>query len=132
MDRAARLLRGMKLPGECLEPETLARAAWPAAVGAKIAKRTRAVGYVDGCLTIEVLDPVWLPQLRTMYGHILTHVQEIAGADAVKSIRLREGAPRIEPQRAEAPRAAAKDEADGIPDPMLRRLYRRSRKRALA
>jgi predicted nucleic acid-binding Zn ribbon protein len=130
MDRASRLLRRLALPPECIDTEALARAAWPQAVGKRIAARTRAVAYTDGCLTVEVFDPVWLPQLRTMYRQILPRLQAAAGPDSIKAIRFCQGAPRIEPQRAPSSRAA--DEADTIEDPALRRLYRQSRTRSLA
>lgn len=130
MDRAGRVLRTLALPAECRDPEALARAAWAPAVGKRIATRTRAVGYSDGRLDIEVVDPVWLPQLRTMYAQILPRVQEIAGPEVVRAIRFRQGAPRMEPQRASVARPS--DEAEGIEDPVLRRLYRRSRARSLA
>jgi predicted nucleic acid-binding Zn ribbon protein len=130
MDRAGRVLRKLVLPPECRDPEMLARAAWPQAVGRRIAARTRAVGYFQGCLQVEVLDPVWLPQLQTMHGQILPRLQEIAGPEAVRAIRFRQGAPRMEPQRAATARPA--DEAEDIEDPVLRRLYRRSRTRSQA
>ncbi len=130
MDRAGKVLRGLALPPECRDPEALARRAWPLAVGKRIAARTRAVGYYEGCLQVEVVDPVWLPQLQTMGGQILARVQEVAGTDVVRAIRFRQGAPRIEPQRAAAARSA--DEAEEIADPMLRRIYRQSRTRSLA
>jgi hypothetical protein len=130
MDRAGKLLRNLDLPRESGDPEALARAAWPRAVGKKIAARTRPVQYIEGALVVEVLDPVWLPQLRTMYSQILKRVQEVAGAGAVHSLRFRQGAPRIEPQRATSAKAA--DEADRIEDPILRRVYTRSRARSLA
>ncbi len=130
MERAGRLLRALKLPEGCADFESLARAAWPAAVGKRLASRTRAVGYEDGCLTVEVNDPVWLPHLQTMYSQIIGRLQEIAGKDVVRRVRLKQGIPRIEPKR--AGQTEGNDEADGIKDPGLRRVYLRSRKRSLA
>ncbi len=128
MDRAGNVLRKLGLGGADAAEE-LARAAWPRAVGKRIAARTRAVGFADGCLTIEVEDPVWLEHLRTMRRQILPRVQAITGKETVKALDFRRGVPRREPQRAEEPRAR-QDEADGIADPVLRRVYKASRARS--
>ena len=129
MDRAGNLLRKLKLPGACVSSEEIARAAWPQAVGKRIAARTRPVAFNDGSLTVEVEDSVWLQHLRTMRGHILSRLQAIAGKESVTAIDFRPGVPRREPQRAEVVRQAD-DEADGIGDPILRKLYRSSRSRS--
>jgi predicted nucleic acid-binding Zn ribbon protein len=120
-------LRKLNLPDACVSPEELARSAWPQAVGKRIAARTRPVAFADGCLTIEVDDSVWLQHLRTMRRHILPRLQTIAGKDAIKALDFRPGIPRREPQRAGH---LAQDEADGIQDPILRRVYRASRARS--
>jgi predicted nucleic acid-binding Zn ribbon protein len=117
------------LPGACVSAEELARAAWPQAVGKRIAARTRPVSFADGCLTIEVEDSVWLQHLRTMRSHILPRLQELTGKDAVKAIDFRPGVPRREPQRAVGNRAQT-DEADNIQDPILRKVYKSSRARS--
>jgi predicted nucleic acid-binding Zn ribbon protein len=129
MDRAGNVLRKLGLPGACVSAEELARAAWPQAVGKRIAAHTRPVAFADGCLTIEVEDTVWLQHLRTMRRHILPRVQAIAGKDVLKALDFRPGVPRREPQRAEG-RGAQTDEADGIQDPILRRVYKASRSRS--
>jgi len=129
MDRAGNVLRKLKLPGACVSPEEVARAAWPQAVGKRVAAHTRPVAFHDGCLTVEVEDSVWLQHLRTMRGHILPRLQAIAGNDSVKAIDFRPGVPRREPQRAEGVRQAG-DDADGIGDPILRKLYKTSRARS--
>ncbi len=128
MDRAANVLRKLGL-GACIPAEELARAAWPHAVGKRVAARTRPVAYADGRLTIEVEDTVWLQHLKTMRGHLLGRLQLIAGKDAIRSLEFLPGVPRREPQRAEAPRPQF-DEADGIEDPSLRRAYKVSRARS--
>ncbi|MGE5644584.1 MAG: DUF721 domain-containing protein [Acidobacteriota bacterium] len=129
MQRAGNVLRKLGLPGASIPAEELARAAWPAAAGKRIAARARAVSFQDGCLVIEVDDSVWLQHLRTMSRHILARVQEIAGKDAVRKLEFRPGVPRREPRRAEGTRAQA-DEADKIQDPILRMVYRSSRARS--
>ncbi len=128
MDRAGNVLRKLGLDA-AEDAENLARAAWPRAVGKRIAARTRPVGFADGCLVVEVEDSVWLEHLRTMRNHILPRLQALAGRDMVKAVDFRPGVPRREPQRAETPHAV-RDEADGIQDPILRRVYKTSRARS--
>jgi predicted nucleic acid-binding Zn ribbon protein len=128
MERAGNVMRALNLQGG-VSPEDLARAAWPQAVGKRIAAHTRAVQFRDGCLVVEVEDSVWLQHLRTLAGHILGSLQRIAGRETVARIEFRPGVPRREPQRAGHVRAA-QDEADGIQDPVLRRLYKASRARS--
>jgi predicted nucleic acid-binding Zn ribbon protein len=129
MDRAGKLLRGLKIGGESLSAEESVRAAWPLAVGARIAAHTRPVEFVEGRLVVEVQDAVWQSQLQTLSSQILGRLKDFAGAASVRSLDLRLGVPRRMPQRAGEVRAT-RDEADGIADPGLRRIYRASRKRA--
>jgi len=122
-------MRGLNLRGGAVSPADLLRSAWPQAVGKRIAARTRVVGFREGALLVEVEDPVWLQHLRTLSAQLLGCLRRIAGNDVVARIDFRPGVPRREPQRAGQIRAAA-DEADGIRDPMLRRLYKASRARS--
>jgi predicted nucleic acid-binding Zn ribbon protein len=129
MDRAGKVMRALNLQGGVVSPADLARAAWPQAVGKRIAAHARVVGFREGCLLVEVEDPVWLQHLRTLAGQLLGCLRRIAGADVVARIEFRPGVPRREPQRSGRLRAAP-DEADGIQDPILRRLYKASRARS--
>lgn len=129
MERAGKVIRGLKIAGECLSAEDLVRAAWPQAVGPRIASHTRPVAFHESRLVVEVQDLVWQSQLRTMSGQILGRLTEIAGAGKVRGIEFRLGVPRRMPQRAGQARATP-DEADGIEDPVLRRLYKASRRRS--
>jgi len=129
MERAGDILRKLKA-GASIAPEEVARAAWPRAVGKRLAERTRPVGYENGRLIVEVEDPVWLQHLSTMASHILPRLQEIAGRENVRAIEFRPGIPRREPHRAGAAQSAARDEADAIADPILRRLYIISRSKS--
>ncbi len=134
MDRAGKLIRGLKLGAGTLGAEDLVRAAWPHAVGARIAAHTRPVSLRQlengHQLVVEVEDEVWRRQLETMMKQILSRLWEVAGRDSVHSIEFRLGVPRRMPQRAGTSRIT--DEAEGIEDPIMRRLYRASRKRAVA
>lgn len=135
MDRAGKLIRGLKLGAETLPPEDLVRAAWPHAVGARISAHTRPVSLRQleigrHQLVIEVEDEIWRRQLETMMTQILSRLWEVAGRESVHSIEFRLGVPRRMPQRAGKSRST-EDEAEGIEDPIMRRLYRVSRKRAV-
>jgi predicted nucleic acid-binding Zn ribbon protein len=129
MERAGKVIRGLKIAGECLSTEDLVRAAWPQAVGPRIASHTRPVALRESKLVVEVEDLTWQSQLTTMSAQILPRLKEMVGADSVRSIEFRLGVPRRMPQRAGQARAA-RDEADGIEDPIFRRLYRASKKRS--
>ena len=131
MERAGRFIG--KLKG-CAAPEDLAVAAWPAAVGKRIAAHACAAALVRSCLIVEVEDLVWQKQLNTLRGQIVLRMAEVLGPGVVDDISFRPATPRRMPQREErAARPAALssgDEADLIPDPVLRCLYKQSRRRA--
>jgi predicted nucleic acid-binding Zn ribbon protein len=134
MERAGRLIGKLKIPAKTISAEELARAAWPAAVGRKIASRTAAVSLVRGCLLVEVEDNIWQRQLTTMRAQIVGRLREVAGADVVTEVAFRPMVPRRMPQRAETarPSLGAADDADRISDPILRHIYKTSRKKATA
>jgi predicted nucleic acid-binding Zn ribbon protein len=131
MDRAVKLISRLSLPRGCVTPEELARAAWPQAVGRRIASRTRAVALADSTLIVEVEDEVWQGQLSTLRSQILARLKEVLGKEIVADMDLRVRIPRRLPQRAEQAQLSP-DEAERIEDPVLRRLYKLSRKRSLA
>ena len=131
MERTAKLLGRVRLPGGCLSREELACAVWPQAVGKRIARHTRAVSLADSRLVVEVEDAIWEWQLASLRKPILSKLAELLGPETVCDIQFRPGIPRRLPQRAEQLRSPP-DEADQIEDPCLRRLYRSSRRRSLA
>ena len=134
MERASKLIRALRLPGDTFNLEELACAAWPGAVGKRIAEHTRAARMVRTRLVVEVEDSTWRRQLFALSGQILRNLEKSIGPGAVEDLEFRVVPRRREPQRetqAAAPPAAA-DEADAIADPVLRGLYRASRKRAQA
>lgn len=133
MERASKLIRGLRLPGDTLSPEELACAAWPAAVGKKIAAHTRATRLVRDRLVVEVEDKTWQRQLFTLSGFILRNLEKHLGSGLVGDLEFRTVPLRREPQRAAQPMPGLfADEANSIEDPVLRSIYRASRKRALA
>jgi predicted nucleic acid-binding Zn ribbon protein len=134
MERASKLIRGLRLPSDTISAEELACSAWAEAVGKKIASHTRAARMVRTRLVVEVEDKTWQRQLFTLTPFILFNLQKHLGSGVVDDLEFRIVPRRREPQRAlEAFRAARDaDEADAIADPVLRGLYKASRKRALA
>jgi hypothetical protein len=139
MERASKLIRGLGLPGDTITTEQLACAAWPNAVGKKVAAHTRAARMVRMRLIVEVEDVVWQRQLFALTGQILRNLEKHIGAGLVDDLEFRIVPRRREPQRETRSAAAGAstplpllDEADAIADPVLRGIYRASRKKALA
>ena len=138
MERASKLIRSLRLPGETMTAEELACAAWAGAVGKKIAEHTRAARMVRTRLIVEVEDHIWRRQLFSLSRQILKNLEERIGPGMVEDLEFRiapreaELAPlrRKEPQRAGHAIAGAADDAELIPDPVLRNLYRASRQKA--
>ncbi|MCL4401130.1 MAG: DUF721 domain-containing protein [Acidobacteria bacterium] len=131
MVRASRLIRKLGLPPDALNAGELVRHAWPGAVGKTVAAHARAVDMVRSRLVVEVEDNVWQRQLFSLAGQILRNLEKQLGPGLVDDLEFRIVPPRRGPQRA-AFSTARGDEADGISDPVLRHIYRASRKKALA
>jgi hypothetical protein len=138
MERAARLIKSNKFSQKVFTDEDLARAVWPTAVGKAIAAHTLRVKLVRETLVVEVEDSVWQKQLYCLSLQIVDRLRRVTGSDAIKDVEFRVGAPRRQPQRAIARESSSvdpanpPDEADGIQDPVLKKLYRLSRKKATA
>jgi predicted nucleic acid-binding Zn ribbon protein len=133
MERASKLIRGLSLSGEVITPEQLACSAWPEAVGKKIAGHTRAAKLVRTRLVIEVEDHTWQKQLFALTRHILTNLDNTLGRGLVDDLEFRIVPRRRGPEVArQAMPALFADDADAISDPVLRGIYKQSRKKALA
>jgi len=138
MERAGRLLAASRNTRRCLTAEELALAAWPAAVGRKAARHTRAVGLAEQKLIVEVGDDLWMRNLELLRGQILANLRSMLGASAPRWVEYRLALPR-RPVRSEAPEPEfrlsaphAAEETERIEDPVLRRIYLRSKRKALA
>ncbi len=134
MERASRLMGGLTANGGPIDLEDLARAAWPLAVGKKVAARAHAARMVRTRLIVDVEDAVWKKQLLALSAQILANLERRLGRGVVEDLEFRVMPPRREPQRAAAsrPAPAVSDEADQIADPVLRSIYKHARKKALA
>jgi hypothetical protein len=112
----------------------LMRAAWPAAVGADIARRAEVVAIDRNVLRIKVPDPRWQRTLLRMRGDILSRLRAVAGDAAPRGLgfvvgpvsEARERSPARPPAAAVVPRPVPKgvaEAAEGIADPDLRARF---------
>src|ERR1700730_4153185 len=130
MERAAKSFAKLKLDA-AISQEDLARAAWPAAVGRRIAVHAAAKSVVRGRLIVEVDDAVWQKQLFHLRIPILTKLSETVEESIVNDIEFRLTTPRRPPQTSKKlTQTKPTDEADGIADPIMRILYKQARKKA--
>ena len=132
MERAGRVISRWKKSRDCVTLADLARAAWRVAAGDKIAARTLDVELIRHRLVVSVDDDIWRRQLWTLRHMLLHNLAENLGAGVVDQIEIRVTPRRIGPGREGFPPAASGDDADRIQDPMLRRLYKASRREASA
>ncbi len=131
MERASRVLGKLSLPQGTFTPEAMVCAAWAGAVGKKIAAHARAAKLVRTHLIVEVEDAIWQRQLFVLRDQIRRKIEESVGGGVVEDIEFRVIPVRLGPHRAQHAAASA-DEANGIADPVLRKLYKASRKKELA
>ena len=131
MERAGRLIGKLKLNGKVATPEEMARAAWPVAVGKRLAGRIGRVSLFGTTMVVEVEDAVWQSQLNTLSGQILNKMEKLLGPSTVLKLEFRIGIMRRMPQRVDKP-SPLFDEGDGIHDPVFRQIYIASRRRASA
>ena len=132
MERAGKTLAKLKL-SDAISSEELARAAWPVAVGKRIAVHAAAKSLVRGSLIVEVEDAIWQKQLFHLRGQILAKIRQVLGDSVVTGVEFRIATPRRPPQPAQTLSSKAPlDEADTIQDPVLRIVYQQARKKASA
>jgi hypothetical protein len=133
MERAGHLIGSLNRSSRVLTDEELVRAAWPLAVGPKIARYATVAGLVRTTVVVEVSDMVWQRQLNTLRSQIAGKLTAIVGPGIVDDLALRPMGQRRMAQQAETVRSGAvPDEADAIANPSLRRAYKISRKKASA
>jgi hypothetical protein len=132
MERAGRVLGKLKMSKNGLSDEQFALAAWPVAVGKKIALRTRALQLVRNRLVVEVEDKIWQRQLFTLRYQLIKSLEGILGRVLVEEVEFRVAATKRPPMRAETALPMFADEAEGIRDPILRSIYKAARKKATA
>jgi hypothetical protein len=141
MERAARVLRKTQQSRSILDDSQAIEAVWPTAVGRSIARHVSRLRLVRSTLVVDVEDVIWQRQLRSLDGQILERIKLLLPDVAITGLEFRIGLPRRDPQRAStafssAPAACpgniSDDEADCIQDPVLKRVYQISRRKASA
>ena len=74
------LIRGsMGRSLQALTDEDKLAAAWPVACGKAMAERGAVVGYVDGVVSLQVADEVWMRQMMSMRTQLAGEMARIAG-----------------------------------------------------
>jgi Dna[CI] antecedent, DciA len=140
MERAATVFGKTKQPRSILSDEQVVRAVWRSVVGRAISDHTSRLRLVRTTLVVEVEDLIWQRQLRTLEGQIRDRIRLLASDVRITDIEFRVAVPRREVQRASASCPAEpkvgnpiqEDEADRIKDPVLRKVYQISRRKASA
>ncbi len=134
MESAGRVIGKLNRATQVMTNEELARAAWPQAVGIKVASHTVAVALVRKRLVVEVEDMTWQRQLNSLRTQLVANLSAMIGSSVVNDLEFRPMTPKRRPQRADAARSKMPlfDDADAIADPQLRRIYKFIRKKASA
>jgi hypothetical protein len=134
MEQASRLLASLGNLRESCDAGDLVCAAWKKAVGKKVANHARAAKLVRDRLVVEVEDWMWQRNLMGLSRQITTNLEKIVGPGIVADIEFRVIPPRRGPQVATASASAFEltDDASGIADPVLRRIYRHKRQKEIA
>ncbi len=132
MERAGRILSRLKAARGSLSASELVAAAWPAAVGLRLAAHTRVAGLYNGRLIAEAEDAIWQQNLTSLGPQILVNLRKLLQSEAPREIEFRIGARRRPPQRAQSVRDPGLfgGDSSGIADPELDYLYRQSRRKA--
>ena len=136
MERATRFIKERNVVRELLSDEEMVRAIWASAVGKTISAHTAPAKIVRTTLIVEVEDSIWQKQLHTLSAQIKERIQRLLGHARITEIEFRIAIPRRSPARVETRRseamATSQDEADRIEDPVLKKVYQLSRKKATA
>src|ERR1700679_4379442 len=100
MERASKFIRLLNLPGDTMPVDELACAAWPQAVGKRIAPHTRAAKMVRSSLIVEVEDVTWQRQLFSLKPFIVRNLAKVLGPGLIDDAEFRIFPRRRHPQRA--------------------------------
>lgn len=137
MQRAAQLIKNDKRSQQIIGDDAIVRGIWRVAVGNAIARHTVSLKVVRSTLIVEVEDALWQKQLFPLSGQIVSRVQKLLGHSGIHDVEFRIAVMKRQMQREESLRppllaASMEDEADQILDPVLKKVYRNLRKRAIA
>jgi hypothetical protein len=115
----------------------LLKAAWPAAVGPDLARRSEVVALDGDLLRIRVPDAIWRKSLWRMRSDLLARLRRVAGAAAPHALGFAEGPVTPPPEKTTPPVPAVvecslpadlAEAADSIPDPEVRERFRETAK----
>ena len=134
MQQASRFIANLSGLRESCDAGDIVCAAGTRAVGKKVAAHSRATKLVRDKLVVEVEDWLWQRNLMGLSRQILKNLEQAIGPGIVADVEFRIMPPRRGPALAEASiqAFALTDEANGIVDPGLRRIYRRKRNKEIA
>lgn len=137
MERASKILGSSRLGRKVCSQEQLSHAVWRAAVGKRLAAHTHPSWLMGKTLTVEVADDVWAAQLEPLLAQIVRKMTAVAGWAMVESVKL-----AVVPHRrgmAVETKGSARhlwlrsgEAPEHVEDPVLARIYERSRRRATA
>jgi len=82
----ARVLRQAGLENDVRGFEAVGE--WPEAVGPRVAKHTRATGYRDGVLRVEVEGSAWMHEMGFLKRDLIRNLNRRLGAALVRDVRF--------------------------------------------
>ena len=81
-----RLLKDLGLEDDAAGWRVVAE--WPALAGERIARRTRATGFREGVLTVEVEGSAWMHELGFLKRELVRKVNQHLGGSIVRDVRF--------------------------------------------
>lgn len=61
---------------------------WPRLVGERVARHSRAVGFQDGTLRVEVEGSAWMQELGFLRRDLIRKVNQALGSNIVRDVRF--------------------------------------------
>ena len=100
MERASKLIRGLRLSGDVITPDQLCCAAWPRPSAGRSPRTRGPAKLVRTRLVVEVEDRIWQRQLFALTPHILSNLDKTLGRGLVEDLEFRIVPRRREPMAA--------------------------------
>ena len=82
----ARVLRDLGLYGELQAWRAVEE--WPEVVGARVSRHTRAVGFREGILRVEVEGSAWMQELSFLKRDLIGRLNQYLGSPLVREVRF--------------------------------------------
>jgi predicted nucleic acid-binding Zn ribbon protein len=61
---------------------------WPQVVGPRVSRHTRAVGFREGTLRVEVEGSAWMQELSFLKRDLIRRINQHLGSDLVRDVRF--------------------------------------------